>query len=192
MAFDFIEKLNLEVSYLIKEVERMLSEEEERFVIGKPSGYGISTRSSTGLEPNNVSLWALRRFAVCFIPDSATTVRNGQTVTELHDKLRILYMRFVLNGKNTAEPTVYSGVLHDIKSGTKAKSNRKFENFMGHFEYIRNTLFNDPEKIRYKDATVALRGKLTSVSLFDVNDSDAIRTKIVEPSLELYRGSSKG
>ena len=191
LAFDFIEKLNLEVSYLIKEVERMLSEEEERFVIGKPSGYGISTRSSTGLEPNNVSLWVLRRFAVCFIPDGDTSVRNGQTVTELDDKLKILYMRFVLNGKNTAEPTVYSGVLYDIKSGTGAKSNRKFENFMGHFEYNRNTLFNDPENIRYKDATVELRGKLTSVSLYDVNDSDAIRTKIVEPSLLLYRGGPK-
>ena len=31
LAFDFIQKLNLEVSYLIKEVEAMLSEEEERF-----------------------------------------------------------------------------------------------------------------------------------------------------------------
>ncbi len=35
---------------LRKEVEAMLSEEDERFIIGKPSGYGITARSSTGLE----------------------------------------------------------------------------------------------------------------------------------------------
>ena len=56
LAFDFIQKLNLEVSYLIKEVEAMLSEEGERFIIGNPAGYGISARSSTGLETANVSL----------------------------------------------------------------------------------------------------------------------------------------
>jgi hypothetical protein len=43
LAFDFIEKLYLESSYLIKEIEGNLNEEEEKFVIGKPSGYGIST-----------------------------------------------------------------------------------------------------------------------------------------------------
>ena len=97
LAFDFIQKLNLEVSYLIKEVEAMLSEEEERFIIGKPSGYGITSRGSTGLETTNVSLWLLRRFAVCFIPEGETKIQNGQTVTELHDNLRILYLRFFLN-----------------------------------------------------------------------------------------------
>ena len=46
LAFDFIQKLHLEVSYLIKEIEGILYEEEEKFIIGRPSGYEISARSS--------------------------------------------------------------------------------------------------------------------------------------------------
>ena len=187
LAFDFIQKLHLEVSYLIKEVEAMLSEEEESFNIGKPSGYGISTRSSTGLETNNVSLWVMRRFAVCFIPEAQTKIAGGQSVTELHDELRILYLRFVLNGKNVTEPAVYSGVLRDIKTGPRGQKFKKFENFMGHFEYVNDRLFENPEDINYEDGTLSIKGELAKVNLYDVNNSEAIRTKIVEPSLALYR-----
>ena len=189
LAFDFIQKLHLEVSYLIKEVEAMLSEEEESFNIGKPSGYGISTRSSTGLETNNVSLWVMRRFAVCFIPEAQTKIAGGQSVTELHDELRILYLRFVLNGKNITEPAVYSGVLRDIKTGPRGQKFKKFENFMGHFEYVNDRLFENPEDINYEDGTLSIKGELAKVNLYDVNNSEAIRTKIVEPSLALYRES---
>ena len=128
LAFDFIHKLNLEVSYLIKEVEAMLSEEEEKFIIGKPSGYGISARSSTGLESNNVSLWVVRRFAVSFIAEHETTLQRGQTVTALHDNLKILYLRFVLNGKDITEPVVYAGVLRDTKKVTSSAAVTKFAN----------------------------------------------------------------
>jgi hypothetical protein len=38
LAFDFIQRLYLEVSYLIKEMEAMLSEQPENFIMGKP-GY---------------------------------------------------------------------------------------------------------------------------------------------------------
>ena len=189
LAFDFIQKLHLEVSYLIKEVEAMLSEEEESFNIGKPSGYGISTRSSTGLETNNVSLWVMRRFAVCFIPEAQTKIAGGQSVTELHDELRILYLRFVLNGKNVTEPAVYSGVLRDIKTGPRGQKFKKFENFMGHFEYVNDRLFENPEDINYEDGTLSIKGELAKVNLYDVNNSEAIRTKIIEPSLALYRES---
>ena len=187
LAFDFIQKLNLEVSYLIKEVEAMLSEEEERFIIGKPAGYGISARSSTGLETANVSLWVLRRFAVCFIPENETTIQRGQTVTELHDDLKILYLRFVLNGRGITEPAIYAGVLHDIKKGNRGTEIKKFEQFMGHFEYINDNLFGNPENIHYEESTISIKGELLKVNLYDVNDSDAIRTKIVEPALALFR-----
>ena len=187
LAFDFIQKLNLEVSYLIKEVEAMLSEEEERFIIGKPSGYGISARNSTGLESNNVSLWVLRRFAVCFIAEDATTLQRGQTVTELKDELKILYLRFVLNGRGITEPAVYSGVLRDIKRGTRGASVTKFEQFMGAFEYASDNLFENTEDIDYEDGNVSIKGELAKVNLYDINDSAAIKTKIVEPSLALYR-----
>ena len=44
LAFDFIQKLNLEVSYLIKEVEAMRSEEEERFIICKRRSNNVPQR----------------------------------------------------------------------------------------------------------------------------------------------------
>ena len=37
-AFEYIQKLYLESSYLIKEMEGLLKEEEENFIIGRPSG----------------------------------------------------------------------------------------------------------------------------------------------------------
>ncbi len=187
LAFDFIQKLNLEVSYLIKEVEAMLSEEEEKFIIGKPSGYGITARSSTGLETNNVGLWVLRKFAVFFIPVGETKIQRGQTVTDLHDNLRILYLRFILNGKDVTEPAVYSGVLRNIKKGPKGTAITKFEHFMGIFEYANDNLFGNPENIHYEESTISIKGELLNVNLYDVNDSDAIRTKIVEPALVLFR-----
>ncbi|GFP32571.1 hypothetical protein HKBW3S42_00875 [Candidatus Hakubella thermalkaliphila] len=100
LAFDFIQKLYLEVSYLIKEIEGTLQEEDEKFVIGRPAGYGISARSSTGLESNNVSLWLLKKFAVFFVSEEKTKLERGQTITELHKDLKVLYLRIVLNDKN--------------------------------------------------------------------------------------------
>ena len=35
LAFDFIQKLYLEISYMIKEIEGLLYEQEEKFVIGR-------------------------------------------------------------------------------------------------------------------------------------------------------------
>ena len=69
-AFSFIQKLYNESSYLLKEIEGQLSESSEKFLILKPSGYSISSRSSTGLEPNNVNFWLLRKFAVGFVEES--------------------------------------------------------------------------------------------------------------------------
>jgi hypothetical protein len=51
LAFDFIQKLYLEASYLVKEIEGQLAEEEEQFVFGRSGGYAVTARSSTGLEP---------------------------------------------------------------------------------------------------------------------------------------------
>lgn len=63
-AFDYIEKLYLETSYLIKEVAGILEDEEENFLIGKPSGFQISSTASSGLEPNYVKSWLLKKFSV--------------------------------------------------------------------------------------------------------------------------------
>ncbi|MFC1874290.1 hypothetical protein ACFLYX_03205 [Chloroflexota bacterium] len=186
LAFDFIRKLYFEVSYLIKEIEVMLNEEEEKFVIGKPSGYGITVRRSAGLEANNVNLWLFTKLAVFFVPEDRTEVRGGQQITKIDDDLKVLYLRIVLQDEN--EPSVYSGVLHSIKNKGTAKWINKFENLMGHFEYSDDRIFKNPAKIRYQDAYIELKGKLITNNLLEINNGEDIREKIINPSLELYRG----
>ena len=110
LAFDFIQKLYLEVSYLIKEIEGILREEEEKFIIGKPGGYSVSARSSTGLESVNVNLWLLRKFAVFFVPEDKTERKGGQIITRIDENLKVLYLRIVLNDRSVNQPTLYSGV----------------------------------------------------------------------------------
>lgn len=187
LAFDFVQKLYLEVSYLIKEIEGILHEEEEKFIIGKPAGYGISARSSTGLESTNVNLWLLRKFAVFFVPADKPEIKRGQTITRIDENLKILYLRIVLTGENINEPAVYSGVLYNIQKKSQAKWIVKFENVMGHLEYNDGKIFKNAEKIDYEDAYIKIQGELVKNNLFEINDSGTILNKIIKPSLDLFR-----
>jgi len=187
LAFDFIQKLYLEVSYLIKEIEAILHEEKERFIIGRPAGYGISARSSTGLESNSVKLWLLRKFAVFFVPEEKTKLVRGQTMTKIDDNLKVLYLRIVLNDQNINGPAVYSGVFYNIKKKSQAKSTGKFEGVMGYLQSSDDRIFGNMEKINYEDANTKLQGKLVKNNLFEINDSETILKRIIRPSLELYR-----
>ena len=187
LAFDFIEKLYLESSYLIKEIAGILNEEEEKFVIGKPSGYGISTTSSRGLEVSNVRLWLLKKFSVFFIPEEKTALRGGGTITKIDKDLKILYLRIVLNDKNIKEPAVYFGVLYNIQKKPEAKWITKFERVMGILEYNDYKVFKDVGKINYENIYIKVQGELIKNNLFDINDSNAIVEKIIKPSLKLFR-----
>ena len=184
LAFDFIQKLYLEVSYLIKEIEANLNDEVEEFVIGKPGGYGINSKRSAGLESNYVKLWLLRKFAVFFVPQESTEKKGGQLITPINKDLKVIYLRFMLNGTNIKEPEIIMGVLHDIKTKNKWE---KFEHLMGFFEYNDEKVFKDINNIQYEDAAVSLKGKLHKVNLFDLNDSQAIKSKLVDPALAFYR-----
>jgi len=184
LAFDFVQKLYLEVSYLIKEIEGILS--EEGFIIGKPGGYGITAKRSSGLESTNVNFWLMRKFSVFFVPKERTDTKGGQVETYIDDSLKVLYLRFVLNDRDIKEPMIYSGIFHNISVKPQAKWVKKFENLMGHFEYNDNKIFQNVERISYEDNTVKLQGKLIGNNLFDINDSEAIVNKIVRPLLDLY------
>lgn len=183
LAFDFIQKLYLEVSYLIKQLEAILNEEEEKFVIGKPGGYSVTARSSTGLDASNVSLWLYKKMAVFFVSSEFTDTQKG---TPFQEKLKVLYMRIVLKDKDAIEPAVYFGVLYGIKNKGTSKSITKFENLMGTFEY-NNRIINNQTNIDYDDYYIGLKGELLKYNLFDINDSEAIYKQLVKPSLELYR-----
>ena len=186
LAFGFIEKLYLEVSYLVKEIEGILGEEKEKFIIGRPSGYGVSTTRSTGLESNYVMSWMLRKFSVFFVPEDRTKVIGGQTITLLEQDLKVLYFRILLNDKEISEPLIYSGPLYDIKKKPDIKWT-KFEHAMAHLEYRGDQIFKNIKPVRHEDAYLSLQGELIRNNLYDVNNSEKIVKKIVEPSLRLYR-----
>ena len=187
LAFDFVEKLYLESSYLIKEVAGILNEEEEKFVIGKPGGYGISTTSSRGLEVNNVRLWLLKKLSVFFIPEEKTVIKGGGTITKIDKDLKILYLRIVFCDKTIKEPTVYSGALYNIEKKLEDKFISKFEQVMTNLEYNENKVFKDIQKINYENIYIKIQGELIKNSLFEITDSETIVNKIIKPSLELYR-----
>jgi hypothetical protein len=187
LAFDFMQRLYLETSYLIKEVEGILQQEEERFIIGKLTGYGVTARGSTGLESINVNLWPLRKFAVFFVPKDKTKAERGKTFTGIDENLKVLYLRIVLNDKDIEEPAIYTGVLYKIQKRPEAKGIRKFENVMSHIEWRDDKIFGNGERINYEDACIKFLGEFIKNDLFEINDSEAIRKRIVEPSLELYR-----
>lgn len=187
LAFDFIEKLYLESSYLIKEIAGILNEEEEKFVIGKPGGYGISSTSSRGLEVNNVRMWLLKKFSVFFVPGEKTEYKGGAHTTKIDKGLKILYLRIVLNDKKVTEPTVYSGVLYNIQRKPEAKKITKFEQLMPMLEYYDYKIFENIKKIDYENLNIKLKGELIKNNLFEINDSETIVKKIIKPSLELYR-----
>jgi len=93
----------------------------------------------------------------------------------------------VLSDKNINEPAVYSGVLYNIRKKPQAKWPKKFENIMGHLEYNDHKIFKTVEKIDYEDAYMKIQGGLVKNNLFEVNDSETIRKKIIEPALDLFR-----
>ena len=186
-AFDLIQKLYLEISYLIKEVEGLLREEDEKFIIGRPSGYAVTCRSSTGLETGNVNQWLMRKFSVCFIPEDLTKTEKGQTFTDITSNLKVIYMRFTLTGKEIDEPEIQFGVLHSVEKKPNAKWLKKFEHLMGHLEYNSEKIFNKTPNVDYSDAYVSVKGRLHKSHLFDIKDSETIVEKIIKPCLKIYR-----
>ncbi|MGA3086082.1 MAG: hypothetical protein ABSE95_15020 [Thermodesulfobacteriota bacterium] len=188
LAFDYIQKLYLETSYFIKEVEGLLGKEDEEFIIGRPGGYAITTSRSSGLESNNVELWLLRRMAVFFVPKDLTVEKAGQTITKFDNKIKVIYLRVVLDSKNQSEPKVFAGILYNFK-GMGKTSMEKIEQLMAYMEYREPQVFKNPHVIDYSDGYLSFHGKLFIQNLFDLNSSEEIYDKIVIPAVELFRKS---
>jgi len=184
LAFDFLQKLYLEVSYLIKEIEGMLSEEEEHFLIGKGSGYAVTARSSNGLEAYNVHLWPLRTFSVFFVPDTYTKAKGGVTDSGFVDGLKTIFIKVFLDSNEITEPYVYIGTMFDMSS--KKEKYPKFENLITSIEYNYKKIFTD-DTIEYEDANFKFKGKFFRVNLFDINSGEDIRRLIMEPALRIFR-----
>jgi hypothetical protein len=185
-AFDFIQKLFNESSYLIKEIEGQLAENEYRFQILKTSGYAISGRSSNGLEANNVIFWLLRKFGVAFVEETKTELKKGQNFTEINQDLKVIYIRIVLDDKNESAPQLIFGVFYEIE---KHKDwIKKYENLMGQFEYVDNKMFAKFPNIDYEDSNFKIKGKFKKVNLLDINSSDELIEKVINPVIKIYEG----
>lgn len=185
IAFDFMQKLYSEVAYLIKEIEGHLL--NENFVIGKPSGYGITVRSSTGLESNNVYLWLLRKLSVFFVDKEKTKIQRGQTRTEFSNDLKILYIRIILDGGKEDFPTILYGVQYNIKKkNDKSKWPNYYEHLMGSFEYNENKVFQQL-KGHHSDSYVEFDYKYRKLPLFELNSSEDVLKRIIEPLLGIYK-----
>lgn len=183
-AFDFIQQLYNESSYLIKEIEGQLAESDYKFRILKPSGYSITARSSTGLEINNVNLWLMRKFAVAFVEGMDNDTGKAQNFTEINKNLKVLHFRITLDDKSKDEPKLVYGVLYDIEKHKDWV--KKFENLMGHIEYNDTKVFAKFPEIDYEDGTCKMKGKFGEVNLLDINSSDELVEKVITPAIELY------
>ena len=185
LAFDFIHKLYLETSYLVKEIEGLLYEEDEHFVIGKPSGYSVSSRSSTGLESHYINYWLMRSLSVFFVEEDKTKYQKGQTITNLSQDPRVIYLRVIFEDPDIDQPKLQIGVLTDIIAHREVT--KKFEQLMAHFTYVERRVFGNLPDVNYEDRYISMKGLLNSLNLFEINSSEAIIDKVIKPTLELYR-----
>ncbi len=184
-AFEFIQKLYHESSFLIKEIEGQLAESDHRFKILKKKGYGINSVSSTSLDASNIKSWLLRKFSVVFAEEENTTSKNGVTLTTINYDLKVVYVRIILNDKDENSPQLVFGVLYDIE----VKDHKKFdklEQLMGQFESLDNKMFSKFPNIDYKGSIFSLKGKLKKVDLLDINSSEELVNKVINPVIKMY------
>ena len=184
-AFGFIEKLYLETSYLIKEVEGQLQQMPEGFVILRPAGYGVSSLTSTGLEAKNVSYWLRKRLAVAFVPEALTQHRAGQTHTAFLEDLRVMFLTLVFFADELNEPTAFFGYVDHIEN--KTTDWKKFERFMWEFPSSAIEMLNRGPTISFDDGYCSMSGEVKKLKLYSLNTSEDVRKKLVEPMVKLYR-----
>jgi len=186
IAFDFLDKLYTELSYLIKEVEGLLQEEQEEFQIGRPGGYQVTSRKSSSLDANNVKLWSLNTMSVFFAQKKDLKRSGGTTTTQFVEGLKVIYMRIVLDEPNIKEPYIKIGILYNFMGKGKSTVN-KVEQLMGHMEYRYQSVFSDGNQIEFEDSYVKFSGQLIQVNLFDIINSEVVAQYLIKPALTAYR-----
>jgi len=184
LAFEFMNKLNQETSYLIKEIEGTLKKENEEFVIGKVIGYAINAPNSLSLD--TPEYWLANKLGVFFVPKRDETKGKGSTETPLKKDLKIIFLMIVLHDNNFHNPTIVIGTLYDIVSTSEKK--KKFEDLVNELIDDQENVFKtNPEIIDYKeDKWANLKGKFIVKDLFDIKNADDVQ-KLIKQVLESYR-----
>ncbi|MHA1918480.1 MAG: hypothetical protein ACTSWX_01945 [Promethearchaeota archaeon] len=187
LVFEFLDKLYFETAYLIKEIEGLLKREDEEFIIGRPRGYGISAGSSTALEYPD--WWWYKKFSVFFVPKSQTKVVGGKTITPFQKALKIIYLIINLTNKDISSPKIAIGTIFSIycKSSDHYK---KFEDATIYYlDTIWNLAVNNPKFAEgsYEDKYMKMKGRFIISDLFDINNTQDIKKKLLTPALNQYR-----
>jgi hypothetical protein len=188
MAFDFVQKLYQESAYLIKEIEGKLAEHEYHFMIIKPSGYGVNSRSSNSLDPTGINFWLMRKFAFAFVTENQTATQGSKTNTEITDKLKVMYFRIILNDKKIKEPKLLFGTFYEIKALKEGGWITKFENLMSQFEYLDDKLFKNTPNVDFENSDFRLKGIFKEAHLLDINSSEELVSKVINPAIKIFDG----
>jgi len=184
-AFDFVQKLYFEISYLIKEVEGLLEQEEGNFVIGRPTGYGVTTKTSSGLGSVYVDNWLPKTFTVFFGPQEKMELQKGGiTATPFDDSLKVLLLHIDVLGKTLPAPRLLIGCIYNIRN--KRSDYKKFENLMSEFSYYNQKIFASLPDINYEDSYCSFNGYFIEYPLFSICNSDDV-AQVVNQMLEIYR-----
>lgn len=186
LAFEFIEKLYAEISYLIKETEGFLKREDEEFVIGRPGGYRITAGSSLGLDYPD--WWSLKKLSVFFVPKEYTETREGATTTKFKQGLKVIFFLVALLDKNISTPKVAVGTIYNLN--LVGDSYKKFELAAIHFlNHVWDLARNHPNfsEGKYEDNYIKFKGKFIIKDLFDINNTQEIQKKLLGPVLKQYR-----
>ena len=187
LAFEFIDKLYFETTYLIKEIEGLLKRENGEFLIGRPRGYGITVGSSTGIEAPD--WWWYKKFSVFFVKKDLIKKVGGKTITSFQKDLKLIYLIINLSDKDISSPKVAIGVLFNM-SCKPAVSYKKFEDATVHYlNTIWELAMKHPNFAEgsYEDKYMKLKGKFVFKDLFDINSTQDIQKKLLEPVLKQYR-----
>ncbi|MCD4670743.1 MAG: hypothetical protein K8S14_09895 [Actinomycetia bacterium] len=184
-ALIFVKKLHTEISYLIKEIEGLLLEEAERFLILKPGGYQVTARTSNGLDSAGVDLWMPKDFTIFFCPEEFIDSNKSTTATYPKENLKILFFQIKLIDNDINEPKIFYGFFDKILF--KKEHFKKVEQMVGDFTYSGNKIFSNPPNIDFQNSYWSFKGKFEQKNLLSINSSKNLKQRIVNPALKLYR-----
>lgn len=187
IAFEFMNKLYFETSYFIKEVEGLLKKEEENFNIGRTRGYSISVGTATGLEYPD--WWWYKKFSVFFVQDNMVETKGGRTTTTFQKGLKIIYLMVVLTDKGVTVPKVAIGVLHEILCKSKDRYGKFEDSTVNYLDPIWQMAHKHHNFSlgSFEDNALAFKGKFIVKDLFDINSTQDIQKKLLEPTLKQFR-----